>query len=30
MNLEQFLFYLFTDKKKLKELENYDNKYLDH
>ncbi|CAD8196972.1 unnamed protein product [Paramecium octaurelia] len=30
MNLEQFLFYLFTDKKRLLKLENYENKYLDH
>ncbi|CAD8185439.1 unnamed protein product [Paramecium pentaurelia] len=30
MNLEQFLFYLFTDRKKLQSLQSYENKYLEH
>ncbi|CAD8107030.1 unnamed protein product [Paramecium sonneborni] len=30
MNLEQFLFYLFTDNKKLSTLKSYENKYLEH
>ncbi|CAD8196743.1 unnamed protein product [Paramecium pentaurelia] len=30
MNLEQFLFYLFTDKNRLRQLENYENKYQDY
>ncbi|CAD8178531.1 unnamed protein product [Paramecium octaurelia] len=30
MNLEQFLFYLFTDRNKLQSLQSYENKYLDY